>query len=230
MKKVIFIVVLFFAVGVFAQSASSDAHDSRPVLHDPPSAPQDNAQQQGASPDKGNGAGDAGDESKTQGLEDVPGHRESAPPPGDNDSSSNSTKLSLAPPPGEPDFRTGSGDVDVRGGVTETKPWNPHKSDKNVEVGDFYFRRQNYEAAESRYREALYWMDNNAIASFRLAEVLEQLGRNQEAVKYYRQYLSILPQGSESKSARNQIQKLANKPDQPTKAAQQQLKLPEEVR
>jgi tetratricopeptide (TPR) repeat protein len=163
-------------------------------------------------------------------LEDVPRSSDAAPPASDNESTSKTTKVNLAPPAGESDFRTGGGDVDARAGVNETKPWNPHKSDKDVEVGDFYFKRQNYRAAESRYREALYWMDNNAIASFRLAQTLEQLGRYQEAAKYYRQYLSILPRGSEASEAHKGVDRLANKPDQPTKAAAQEPQLPEPSR
>ncbi|HEX8992268.1 MAG TPA: tetratricopeptide repeat protein [Anaerolineales bacterium] len=146
-------------------------------------------------------------------LENAPRSEQPAPPIRDNESSSKSTKVNLAPPAGEPDFRTGGGDVDVRAGVNETKPWNPHKSDKDVEVGDFYYKRQNYRAAESRYREALYWMDNNALASFRLAQTLEQLGRYQEATKYYRQYLGILPRGAEANEAHKGIDRLANKPE-----------------
>ncbi len=158
----------------------------------------------------------------------MPRSSEPAPPARDNESSSKTTKVNLAPPPGEPDFRIGGGDVDVRAGVNETKPWNPHKSDKDVEVGDFYYKRQNYRAAESRYREALYWMDNNALANFRLAQTLEQLGRYQEATKYYRQYVSILPRGNEANEAHKAVDRLANKPDQPTKATAQEPQLPQE--
>jgi tetratricopeptide (TPR) repeat protein len=201
MKKFILVIVLFFSLGIFAQNAPPDAHDSQPADTNKPA------------------------------LQDVPRAQRSgdaASPPADDESSSNSTKIDLSPPPGEPDFRTRSGDSDSRSGVHEVKPWDPHKSDKDVEVGDFYFKRHNYEAAESRYREALHWMDNNAVATFRLAQALEQQGRYHEAVKYYQQYLNILPRGPESNAAHKSIQQLANKPDQPAKASAQQLKLPEE--
>jgi cytoskeletal protein RodZ len=52
--------------------------------------------------------------------------------------------------------------------------WNPHKADKDVEVGDYHMRRHNYPAAESRYREALQYQNNNAPAMFGLAEALEK--------------------------------------------------------
>ena len=51
----------------------------------------------------------------------------------------------------------------MSGGITELHSWDPHKAAKNVEVGDFYFKRKNYRAAEDRYREALRYKDNDAI-------------------------------------------------------------------
>ena len=53
----------------------------------------------------------------------------------------------------------------------------PHKAAKDIEVGDFYFKKKNYAAAESRYREALYYKDNDAIATYHLALCLEKLDR-----------------------------------------------------
>jgi len=84
------------------------------------------------------------------------------------------------------------------------KPWNPHTADKDVEVGVFYFKRYNYRAAEARFRDALYWQDNHAEATYRLAVVLEKEGKTGEAQQYYQSYLKILPQGefaSDSKKA-----------------------------
>ena len=41
--------------------------------------------------------------------------------------------------------------------MSEFHPWNPHKAAKDIEVGDYYFKRKNYRAAEDRYREALFY-------------------------------------------------------------------------
>lgn len=93
-------------------------------------------------------------------------------------------------------------------------PWDPHKAAKDVEVGDFYFKRKNYVAAESRYREALYYKDNDAIATFRLAVCLEKLERPDDAWQEYESYLRILPYGPEAataKKAMDRIKAAANK-------------------
>jgi tetratricopeptide (TPR) repeat protein len=94
------------------------------------------------------------------------------------------------------------------GDVTEFHPWDPHKAAKNVEVGDFYFKRKNYHAAEDRYREALYYKNNDAVATFRLAVCLAKLERPDEARKEYENYLKILPAGPQAQEARKALERL----------------------
>jgi tetratricopeptide (TPR) repeat protein len=83
------------------------------------------------------------------------------------------------------------------------------KALKDVEVGDFYFKRKNYRAALDRYKEALYWKENDAIATFRLAQCQEKIGTNEEARKYYEQYLKILPEGPFAKEAHTSLERMA---------------------
>jgi tetratricopeptide (TPR) repeat protein len=118
-------------------------------------------------------------------------------------SSSNETRIDLTPP--SDDMKHEGADVT---GVTEFHAYDPHKAAKNVEVGDFYFKRKNYKAAESRYAEALEWKPNDAVALFRLAEAQAQLGKKEDAVKNYQAYLKILPQGEFATDAKNSIAKL----------------------
>lgn len=93
-------------------------------------------------------------------------------------------------------------------GVQEFHPWNPMKAAKDIQVGDFYFRRRNYKAALDRYKEALYYKDKDAVASFRLAVCEEKLGDKAEARKYFEQYLKILPEGPMAKDARASLERL----------------------
>ncbi len=130
------------------------------------------------------------------------------------ESSSRGTKIDLSPPPGEAPAFGGVSDSDVQ----ELKPWNPHKADNDVEVGDFYFKQKNYHAAESRYAEALYWQDNHAIAMFRLAQTEEKLGKFGEAQKNYAGYLKILPEGEFSTKAKQGLERAKAKSEQQPKA------------
>jgi tetratricopeptide (TPR) repeat protein len=93
-------------------------------------------------------------------------------------------------------------------GVAEFHPWDPHKAAKDVEVGDFYFKRKNYRAAEDRYREALLYKDNDAMATFRLGECLEKLGQPGAARDHYESYLKILPHGPFAEEARKSVERL----------------------
>jgi len=94
------------------------------------------------------------------------------------------------------------------GDAGEIHPWDPHKAAKDIEVGDFYFKRKNYRAAEDRYREALYYKDNDAIATYHLALCLEKLDRPDEARSQYESYLKILPYGPEAENAKKAIERL----------------------
>ena len=125
---------------------------------------------------------------------------QSHPLPRSSESGESSSKESQLPP--MPGSTADSGDVQ------EFHPYNPHKADKDVEVGDFYFKRGNYRAAESRYAEALLYMSNHATAIYRLAEAREKLGKTAEARKSYEKYLKILPEGEYAAQAKKALARL----------------------
>jgi tetratricopeptide (TPR) repeat protein len=93
--------------------------------------------------------------------------------------------------------------------VTELHRWDPHRAMKDVEIGDYYFKRQNLRAALSRYCEALTYKPSDAVATFRIAEVLDKSGDLAGARRYYQEYLKILPNGpsaGQCKKALDRIQ------------------------
>lgn len=134
----------------------------------------------------------------------VPGNQpppHSQTPPGE--SSSRDTQIDISPPPN--DYEHQGGDSSD---VGEFHQWNPMRAMKDVEVGDFYFKKKNYRAAESRYAGALTWKPNDAIATFRLAQAEEKLGKKADALKGYRQYLKILPEGDYAADCQKAIERL----------------------
>ena len=60
-----------------------------------------------------------------------------------------------------------------------------------------------------RYKDALYYKENDAVASFKLAQCEEKIGDKAEARKYYEQYLKILPEGPSAKEAHASLERLA---------------------
>jgi tetratricopeptide (TPR) repeat protein len=132
----------------------------------------------------------------------APPHSESEP----DVSSSNDTRIDLSPPAGDAKMHPNS-DVDD---ITEMHPYNPHKAEKDIEVGDFYFNLKNYRAAASRYAEALQYKPNDADATYKLGESQEKLGQKEEALASYQSYLKILPYGPKAQDAEEAIQRLTN--------------------
>lgn len=137
------------------------------------------------------------------------------------ESSSRDTRIDVSPPKDDakshPYSKSAVADLEAAEKpdlpeIQEFHPWDPMKALKDVEVGDYYFKRKNYRAALDRYKEALYWKDNDAIASFRLAVCQEKLGDKAEARKYYEQYLKILPEGPFAKEAHASLERLGKGP------------------
>jgi tetratricopeptide (TPR) repeat protein len=142
-----------------------------------------------------------------------------APPRSDRDkeageSSSRDTKIDLSPPRGDAEKHPNSGaavsdaEAETSGDVQEFHRWDPHKAAKDIEVGDFYFKRKNYRAALARYQDALVWKNNDAMANFRMGQCFEKLDHPEEAASHYEEYLKILPHGPLSADAHKALEKL----------------------
>ena len=151
-------------------------------------------------------------------VEQLPADK-SAPPPSDNrkqpprsdnvpagESSSSQTRIDVSPPANDakshPEADLGGGDVN------EFTPYDPMKAMKAVEVGDFYYKKENYPAAISRYREALEYKPHDAEATFKLAEVLDKTGDLAGAKENYEAYLKTLPNGPYAKKAKEALARL----------------------
>ncbi len=196
MRNLVLVPLLACSLSVWAQSPSS----SKPQ----PSNSPDSASSKPATARTPNLAPPRSDSVNADALDTEPGQ-----------SSSKSNPIDLSPPPDDAKVHPQSSDVLMDAGsspgssdVGEFHPWNPHKAAKDIEVGDFYFKRKNYRAAEDRYREALIYKDNDAIATFRLAVCLEKMAQPDEARKQYEGYLKILPHGPQADEARKAIDRL----------------------
>ncbi|HEY2931776.1 MAG TPA: outer membrane protein assembly factor BamD [Acidobacteriota bacterium] len=76
---------------------------------------------------------------------------------------------------------------------------DPAKAEEEVKIGDFYFKRENYKAALSRYQEALLDRPDYAPARTKLILAYEKLIQKVEksdresARKYMREYIEKFP-------------------------------------
>jgi|SRR5689334_521267 tetratricopeptide (TPR) repeat protein len=130
-----------------------------------------------------------------------------APPLSPNESSSKQTQIDLSPPADDAAKHPNSDISDV----TEMHTWNPHKAQKDIEVGEFYLKRKNYRAAEDRFREALEYKPGDAVATYRLAEALDALGQSPEAIKNYQEYLKIPSNEKFASDAKKALARLEKK-------------------
>ena len=137
-----------------------------------------------------------------------------------NQSSSRDTLVDLSDPNAAPP-RSDEGEesADADSDVQEMHRYDPHRAEHNVEVGDYLMKRKSYRAAESRYREALDYKPNDAIATFRLAVVLEKIGEVVESRQRYQEYLKILPEGEFAGDAKKALERLKSKKDAPKQAS-----------
>jgi tetratricopeptide (TPR) repeat protein len=228
MRTPILIVVLGCSVGLWAQDSSSSnpspnsktPANSAPTSSAPSNSP---AQDSSSSPDSSApspssapSAAKPAQQQRNPNLEPPRSDRVNAEALEDGMSSSKDTQIDLSPPADDTKAHPGSSDVLMDEGSgsadkNQFRYWDPHKAAKDVEVGDFYFNRKNYKAAEDRYREALLYKENDATATFRLALCLEKLDRPGEAQQEYESYLKILPGGPEAKKAEKAIARLKTK-------------------
>lgn len=170
---------------------------------------QNSSNSQASSPDSRSHQGSAKKPDLTPPRSDTVNAKDIGDEPGE--SSSKDDPVDLTPPADDAKTHPHSSDMledEGSGDRGEVLPWDPHKAAKDVEVGDFYFKKKNYIAAESRYREALHYKDNDAIATYRLAVCLERMDRGDEARAEYESYLKILPYGPESADAKKAIERL----------------------
>ena len=128
-------------------------------------------------------------------------------------SSSKDTRVDLSPPSNDQKEHPNSGVAvsdmeDAASDVQEMHPWDPHRAAKDIEVGDFYFKKKNYRAALDRYKDALIYKPNDAVAQYRLAECLDKTGNASEAVTHYQEYLKILPHGPFAVEAQKALDRL----------------------
>ena len=85
--------------------------------------------------------------------------------------------------------------------------FNPLQAQKDLTVGNYYFKLKKYRAAETRFHEALKWNDGFGEAWLRLAEVEEKLKDPQAAKEAYTKYLELAPDAKNAAEIRKKIEK-----------------------
>ncbi len=141
----------------------------------------------------------------TLAQDDTKPSQNQAPPRSDIESSSNDTRIDTSPPANDATNHPDSNVDDV----LEFHPFDPHKAMKDIEVGDYYFKRENYRGALNRYQEALIYKPNDAEATIRVARTQEKLKEFEDARDNYAAFLKIIHDGKDADEARKALERLS---------------------
>jgi tetratricopeptide (TPR) repeat protein len=83
--------------------------------------------------------------------------------------------------------------------------FNPLQAAKELQIGNFYFKKGSYRAAALRFREATRWNSELAEAWLRLAEAEEKQKDFAAAREAYTKYLELEPDAKNARSIRKKI-------------------------
>ncbi len=91
--------------------------------------------------------------------------------------------------------------------VTEYS-FNPLQSEKDVRVGNYYFKAGIFHSAEGRYRDATKWNEDNSDAWLRLAVAAVKCKDTETAREAYAKYLKLQPDAKDAADVRKKLAKL----------------------
>lgn len=87
----------------------------------------------------------------------------------------------------------------------KTYSFNPLEAEKDLKIGLYYFKKGNYKASTSRFREATLWNPTFAEAFLRLGESAEKMKDKKAAGDAYSKYLALAPDSKEAESIKKKL-------------------------
>ena len=133
-----------------------------------------------------------------------------SPPPNQDDSRQESSSKKVLPPDDE-SAKKETAHASKPGVLPpEDDPaWDPFHAQQDIDVGTFYMHKGDIDAAISRFEDAIRLRANFAKPRLLLAEAYEKKGDKSEAIRYYKQYLKVLPDAPDAKKVQKKIEKLS---------------------
>jgi tetratricopeptide (TPR) repeat protein len=91
--------------------------------------------------------------------------------------------------------------------IQQQYSFNPVRSNKDVTVGEFYFKKGDFKAAAGRFREATKWNDGNAEAWLRLGDAEARMKDTKAAQEAWKKYLQLAPEAKNAAEVRKKLEK-----------------------
>ena len=86
--------------------------------------------------------------------------------------------------------------------------WDPLRAEKDLEVGQYYLRKGDMDAAIDRFQDAAAAKPGYAIPFRFLGEAQERKGLKRDALKSYTRYLDLYPHAEDKDKIEKKIEKL----------------------
>jgi tetratricopeptide (TPR) repeat protein len=91
--------------------------------------------------------------------------------------------------------------------------WDPLRAEKDLEVGKYYMRKGDIEAAIDRFEDAAAAKPGYAVPYLYLGEAYEKKNKKKQAVKAYQRYLDLYPHAEDAAKISKKIDKLHSEID-----------------
>jgi tetratricopeptide (TPR) repeat protein len=110
-----------------------------------------------------------------------------------------------APPPKSP---TKPNKDNATQNAPDQPTWDPLRAEKDMEVGQYYMRRGDLDAAIDRFQDATTAKPGYALPFRYLGEAQEKKGLKKQAIKSYQRYLDLYPHAEDGDKIKKKLEKL----------------------
>ncbi len=86
--------------------------------------------------------------------------------------------------------------------------WDPLRAEKDIEVGQHYMHKGDYDAAIDRFQDAIEAKPGYAIPFRYLGEAQEKKRLKKQAIKSYQRYLDLYPHAEDAEKIKKKLEKL----------------------
>jgi tetratricopeptide (TPR) repeat protein len=92
--------------------------------------------------------------------------------------------------------------------ASDQPTWDPLRAEKDLEVGQYYMKKGDLDAAIDRFQDATVAKPGYAIPFRFLAEAQEKKGLKKQAIKSYQRYLDLYPHAEDGSKIKKKLEKL----------------------
>ncbi len=128
------------------------------------------------------------------------------------ESSSKPPESSSKPAKPNDDMKPKSSSKQKKDSATRNAPdqpaWDPLRAEKDLEVGQYYMKKGDVDAAIDRFQDATTAKPGYAVPFRFLGEAQEKKGLKKQAIKSYQRYLDLYPHAEDGDKIRKKIDKL----------------------